>query len=363
MFSPSPANAIPTLSQVTTPLIEIATHIQIEANFQIRHSHYPPLDLPEAVINRYCQLPSQFQQRFLVQKLRDYLYDIYFSHEPDLGTDATGATHANQEAALKNELVRGLNRDFYAQLHNANPGQGYFDESWKVLRQETDGSLAVQKEELTIHIERDRHLKSSQQFAQPGDEVAVRLPKNCLENGFYIAVGNAGLVPETADRIEICFNISSVGAIALMANIPAVLNAAKLPFSLKALYDPTEYGRYDAVTLQVESDHYKAIQVPLRTFYQQARSHFSLAIPIFMKPLAPGIGLAEDPDDEALDFGLQRCQLVAQGLLAAREMGNETPEHRLHCIIQQFNQHQVDLQQPYLNPGSGDRYPALTGSQ
>lgn len=351
-FSSPPAVLTPTPTMAT--LTEIATHLQIAADFQIWQASYPPLDLPETVLACYRQLPTPFQQRLQQQKLRDYLYDIYFSHELELEADAAPVP------PLKNELLRGVNRDFYAQLHEANPGQGYFDPDWSIVRQESDGSLAVQKEDLTVHIERDRHLHPAQQTAHVGERVAIRLPKNRLEAGFYVAVGNAGLVPEEASSLEICFNLSAVGAIALMQHIPAALNAADLPFSLKALYDPAEYGRYDAVILQIERDRYADIYVPLQQFYHQGRSHLDAAIPLFMKPLAPGIGLAEDPDDDdTLDFGLQRCQLVAQGLLVARALGDETPAHRLHCIMQQFEHHQIDLAQPYLNPDSGDRYSVL----
>jgi hypothetical protein len=66
---------------------------------------------------------------------------------------------------------------FYNRLHQSNSGTGYFDPGWYVLREESDGSLAVTKGSLRLHIERDRHLQPAQQAAVVGDSVAIRMPK------------------------------------------------------------------------------------------------------------------------------------------------------------------------------------------
>lgn len=43
-------------------------------------------------------------------------------------------------------------------------------------------------------------------------------------------------------------------------------------------------------------------------------------VPLFTKPLAPGLGLAEDPGDR-LSFGQSRCRIAAEGLVRAHAQG------------------------------------------
>lgn len=334
-------------------LNDIAACIQIRSAFQIHHSRYQPLNLPEAVISRYSQLPQNLQRRHQCQKLRDYLYDIYFSHEQDLVTSVTGIDQT--ETSLQNDSIRGVNCTFYEQIQDANQGKGYFDSGWQITAV-SQTRLMAQKHGLTVQIKPDYHLSASDRAAQIGEMVAIRLPKHRLEGGFYVAVGNAGLVPEQVPSLEIYFNVNAIGATALMRYLTKTLNERHIAFTLKLLYDPTEYGRYDAATLSIERDRYSEILPLLKIIYPQIQSELSPEVPLFTKFLAPGLGLAEQPEAELTDFGLHRCQLVAQGLLAAWEDGNNTPQQRLNLIHQQFAQHQIDLQFPYLNPGSHDIY-------
>lgn len=334
-------------------LNEIVTYVQIRSDFQIQHPRYQPLNLPDAVVDRYRQLPQTLQRRYQCQKLRDYLYDIYFSHEQDLATDNDHAQ--TNKIPLQNDSIQGINRIFYQQIQDANQGKGYFDPDWQITAA-TQTHLMVQKQGLTVQIDPSYHLSSKKRTAQIGDKVAIRLPKHRLENGFYVAVSNAGMVSEQALSLEIYFNVNETGAVALMHSLTQTLNERQIAFTLKLLYDPTDYKRYDAGTLCVERDRYPDIAPLLKTAYQQIQSELSSAVPLFTKPLAPGLGLAEEPEAHLADFGLHRCQLVAKGLLTAWENGDETPNQRLNYIHQQFAQSQINLQFAYLNPGSTDIY-------
>jgi hypothetical protein len=348
------------LSYSLDVLNEIVTCVQIKSAFDIQHFQYPPLNLPAAAIERYYQLPQALQRRYQCQKLRDYLYGIYFSHEQDLAadraSDEVGDEASDENRPLKNDSMRGINRTFYGQIQATNQGKGYFDEGWQVIGL-SPNHLMVQKQGLTVQIKPNFHLRPSDRAAQIGETVAVRLPKNRLENGFYVAVGDAGLVPETASSVEIYFHVSPTGAMALMQWLTQALNPRQIAFAFKILYDPIDYGRYDAGKLRLERHRYPEAAPLLKQIYQQTQAEFGSTVPLFTKSLLPGLGLAEVPKTEPQDFGLHRCQLVAQGLLAAWDTGKETPEQRLNCICQQFAQNQIDPQFLYLNPGSTDIYP------
>jgi hypothetical protein len=97
----------------------------------------------------------------------------------------------------------------------------------------------------------------------------------------------------------------------------------------------------------------------LQTVYQEHQAYFQPDIPLFTKFLAPGVGLAEEPDQKSAaqeSFGLNRCQIVANALLEAWRNGKMGIEERLRVIEQHFAQHFIDIHHPYLNPNSEDIY-------
>ncbi|MFM7373388.1 MAG: T3SS effector HopA1 family protein [Sphaerospermopsis kisseleviana] len=51
--------------------------------------------------------------------------------------------------------------------------------------------------------------------------------------------------------------------------------------------------------------------------------------------------------------------MIANGLIAAWQQGDHSPEGRMTSIIQQFSAMKIDLQSPYLNPRSQDIYTPL----
>ncbi|NEO67464.1 MAG: hypothetical protein F6J98_46805, partial [Moorea sp. SIO4G2] len=96
--------------------------------------------------------------------------------------------------------------------------------------------------------------------------------------------------------------------------------------------------------------------------YTAHQSHVKQEVPLFTKFLAPGLGLAEEPDQKFADqesFGMNRCQIVANGLLEAHYKGDDSPEARVAAILQEFSLLEIELQQCYLNAKSEDIYTPL----
>ena len=56
---------------------------------------------------------------------------------------------------------------------------------------------------------------------------------------------------------------------------------------------------------------------------------------------------------------MNRCQIVANGLLEARATGDESPESRMVFIHKHFSLLEIDWQRAYLNANSEDIYRAL----
>ncbi|BBD70785.1 hypothetical protein NIES4072_71510 [Nostoc commune NIES-4072] len=348
--------------RVLDSLEDIANNVQIQSNFCITHPAYKLFEIPAEVVTRFQRIPLELQNKYLSLQLQSFLYGIYYngSMQAALAANASSDNLALQQN-LENNTFLGVDLEFYDRLHKSNTGEGYFDPGWQVLRQESDNSLAVTKGGLTLHIEREKHLQQAEKFAAEGDLVAIRMPKNLVQNGFYMAVSNAG--PDTHPQtVRVYFNFTPEGAIALMESLTRQLNQIRIPFAFKVLYNPSDYGRYDSGVLYFEKSNYQAIRQVLKSVYAEKRSYFRTEVPLFTKLLAPGLALAEEPDfkfAESESFGMNRCQIVANGLLSARQKGDESPEARMAFIRQHFSILGIDWQRAYLNANSEDIYTPL----
>lgn len=354
--------------QMLDTLQDIVSNVQIHSNFSISHPNYKPLELPDEVVARFQLMPADIQNKYLSLQLRSFLYGIYYngSMRTTLAPDTDSAGLAPHQD-LENNTRLGVDIAFYERLHSCNRGRGYFDPGWFVVRQESDGTLAVIKGGLTLHIEREKHLQLAEKSADVGELVAIQMPRNFVQNGFYMAVSNAG--PRSYDHpnrqpeiVRIYFNFSPEGAAAVMDSLTRQLNDILIPFTFKTLYNPGEYRRYDSGVLYFEKSNYEAVRLVLETVYAQTKAHFNIDVPLFTKFLAPGLGLAEEPDRKFVDeesFGMNRCQIIANGLLEACHSLDDSPQGRMTSILKQFSLVGVELLRSYLNANSLDMYTPL----
>jgi hypothetical protein len=347
-------------------LEDIVRKVEIQSDFSIRHPDYKPLELPAEVINRFQKMPGEIQQKYLSLQLRSFLYGIYYngSMRTALALDGEGN---GLPLDLENNTFLGVDLGFYERLHESNCGEGYFDPGWSVLREESDGSLAVTKGGVRLHIERDKHLQPSEKAAIVDDVVAIRMPKNVVQNGFYMALSNMGS-SRLADSkgqpltVRIYFNLTPEGAVAVVSALTKQLNQMAISFSFKVLYNPDDYKRYDSGVLYFDKRDYEVVREIVQIVYGETRSHFKPEVPLFTKQLALGLGLAEEPDKKfALQesFGMNRCQIVANGLLEAWHQGDNSPEGKMQAILGYFSLLGIDVQRVYLNANSEDIYTPL----
>ncbi len=346
-------------------LKEIAQNIRFGEEFSLHHTAGAVRDMSQPLVQNLLQLPVPLRDQYLNLQLRSFLYTLYFKGAIDLKHELTTTSDALMQQIPENDASEGPNQIFLSQLQDANGGKGYFDPGWEILRLESNGRLAVYKDQLTLHVLPDWHLPPLSQSADVGDTVAIRMPHNFIEPGFYVAIGNAGLSrlksQDSDQLIEVYFNFSPEGAIAILKSLSQHFNQLEIPFLFKILYNPSFYKRWDSGILRLERSQYLAIAIHLKEIYTQQQSQFKDQVPLFTKRLAPGLGLAEVPiqTGSAEDFGRDRYQLVANGLLAARQEGDESVANRMNHILRQFSQQELNWQMPYLNSQSEDIYAAF----
>ncbi|MDJ0619352.1 MAG: T3SS effector HopA1 family protein [Calothrix sp. MO_192.B10] len=345
-------------------LQDIVNKVEIQSNFSIRHPDYKPLEIPAEAVEHFQRLPEEIKEKYLSLQLRSFLYGIYYNGSMRNTLAPSGDTEA-APLDLENNTLLGVDVEFYQRLHDSNSGTGYFGSGWSVLREESDGTLAVTRGGLRLHIEREKHLPASEQSATVGDSVAIRMPKNFVQSGFYMAVGNAEASRLEKDRsvtVRIYFNLTPEGAIAVMDSLTRRLNEMEIPFHFKVLYNPKDYERHDSGVLYFDKSDYEVVGEVLKTVYAEHQSHFQPETPLFTLQIAPGLGLAEEPDQKFAQqesFGMNRCQIVANGLLEAWHQGDDSTGGRMRAILGQFSMLGIDLQRVYLNANSEHIYQCL----
>lgn len=261
------------ISSVDT-LCAIASDIEISDNFCIRHPSYEKFALASDVVVRFQRNPAQLQQKYYALLLRNFIFGIYFNaslknilSKPPLRVTGIYALHHN----LENNSILGIDEELRAQLHEHNHGVGYYDSGWFVLRREPDASLAVIKGGLTMYAD-SNHLYKNTPTPKRGDYISIRLPKNRLQNGYYIAVSNCGQ-PEY-DHTRIYFNITAAGAVPLIDSLTIALNHQEIPFSFNVLCHPVAFGRYDSCILEFNKQDFVTIRKILQAIYSQHQSYF-----------------------------------------------------------------------------------------
>lgn len=343
---------------------ELCAHVRLEPEV-IQHSAYPPLGLShpgrckrdqdsadrvsddQDSAERKGIITPPMEAAYRLRQVRKYLHAIYFSGELNQRSDPPSPGDA-----------------FTRQLEAANSGIGYIDAGWIVIR-EVDGDLLVAKDGLHLWVDPTYDVvmqadhpnashPASESCPSTGALVALRLPNATWIDGDYVAIGDAGEPEPASPTIELYFNIIAEGSIWLMKSSLPMLNHRGCPFSLRIHSDPQGFERRNGVVLRLPATEYGQIRSLLMAIYPELHHHLRSPIPLFTFPLAPGIGLAEVPDNGTA-FGVDRCDLLAEALVAAPPDG----PYRQQGIQELFGQRGLDWHRPHLNPGSKRDYPPV----
>ena len=149
---------------------------------------------------------------------------------------------------------------------------------------------------------------------QIGASVSIRVPRETLEAqpGYYFVFGDT--LDELADQlglIRFYFNCRADGAATLVGELSAALNRFQTPFQLKTPTAPALYGRTDAAVLYVSARYFSIVARIVMQICDVML--LDAAVPMFTKPLWPGIGVAMEPGSGE-SFGSHRCRLTAEAL-------------------------------------------------
>lgn len=242
----------------------------------------------------------------------------------------------------------------------ANTSREHWDAGWQLMQTLPSGQIVAVKGAMTRMVwpgEFHGHGPPGMQL-MPGTEISLFAPRESRTSqpGFYFAYGEA-LADQQEDYgiVRLYWNVTADGAAPLVGAIMPALNRFAIPFRFKCLYVPELFDRADAAVLYVAKRHYRIVAAILPDVHQAVRAKLRPATPLFSKPLAEGLGFAEDPGNGE-SFGLNRCRLLAEAACRAHERGLDSAEARVEEVARAFAVAGLSLDQPYLNAGSSDRY-------
>jgi hypothetical protein len=249
---------------------------------------------------------------------------------------------------------------FVRSLSDANEGIGPWDGGWVIAGSNgggdgtvprIDGARAVTKAGLTLIVPRNACRPSRRRDATGGSLASVHLPKDlpAMSPGYYMALGDRPWTGEGAIRVY--WNMTAAAAATFVGVLTRGLNEKALPFRLKVLDHPDSYRRCDAGVLYLPGGSYQRAAPLLREVQRELAPSAMEAVPALTRPIAPGVGVAEDPPD-GQSFGMHRCRLVAEGLRRAHDQEASSVEEKTDHVRAVFAEAGVDSVHPYRALGS-----------
>lgn len=299
-------------------------------------------------------LPEEVEQAMDADSARAYLL---YTLQHQLYADCYCRGHAAPTLDNGAHGRAGRSDTFVEMLAAANTGAGSREPGWRVV-EAAGQQLVVERNGLSLWIGPDEIVEQSGEGPVAGAHVHVRLPNELrkLSPGFYMALGDAGFETEQPTPIvRFYWHLASEAAPRLVHALTARLNTARLPFRAKVVNDPARYTRCDAGVLYVHRRDYDAVAPLVRAAYRELVAGLRPATPAFAKPLAPGLAVAEDPGDGD-SFGMHRARLLAEGIVAAHARGCTNVASAVTTIAERFAEAGLNIDTPYINPGSPDRY-------
>jgi hypothetical protein len=315
--------------------------VQIDSSTSFSWYGEPASGLPAEVAEA---MDLETARAYLRHALQNHLYGSFY---------CTGAATRSRPAGGYQQFVRWT--PFLESLSSANTGTGSRDPGWLIDREEADGRVVVSRGGLRLWARRDEVFG---RLVEAGATVSVLMPKELLRlsPGFYLALGDPEFAQESEAIVRLYWHLRSETAEALVGAASSLLNSADLPFRLKVISDPSAYTRCDAGVLYVRRADTDRVLPIVARIHARLRNGLRETTPALTKRLADGLGLAEQPPSAADSFGMHRCGLLAEAMIAAFERRLSDPNDRLEAVREQFAKHGLSLEAPHLNAGSSDDY-------
>lgn len=190
---------------------------------------------------------------------------------------------------------------------------------------------------------------------RPGESVAVASRRDFVhDDGSCWSSASGNWEDSIADNgmSRLYWNVSLQHAPDLLSRLTRSLAGLVAGYALKVWLADT--GRPDALVVYIRDSDAPVVLPAMLELHPSVRELLRTPSPRLTLHLAKGLGFAEDPGGGE-SFGQNRCRLVAQALGAT---AGEAEAHRVRAVAEHLSFTGVDLERPYLRPGSVRRYAA-----
>lgn len=256
--------------------------------------------------------------------------------------------------------IVGFRGDMTETLRFANKTVDRWNPGWAIYSLGSEGRIAVSKGECSRSVVPGEYVSNKPAGLMPevGDIVHIRAhAESCQNNShWYFAFGEC--LEDQSDRLDhvrFYFHLRSEGASKWMAEITSIFNKYNIPFIFKALNESSAYCRADSAVLYLTKRHFIIGKFLILEVIEKIGRYLRASTPLFTFEISPGVGFAEDTGTEE-SFGMFLCRLVAESLFCSWQNGVFGADDLLAAIVKRFQTEGIDLQHPYLRPGSSADY-------
>ena len=357
----------PKFSSFQQLLENVIAKIKVTDDLDIVYPDYPP-SLASPHYHRYFQQMTEPQRdRYLIGKLRRYLYDIFMERVVPPEPTLDDGVREKPELPMVNCGDRWYETELYQQLVRYNHGEGYSDPNWSIVSQ-SQTSWQVAKDGLTLNIDPKQHLVEPAAALKLGDTTSIKMPSNLTDHGYYIAIGNAGSVSNRQSTpeqtiLQLYFNVDAPTALKLLDSLTQQLNKLEIPFNFRLSYREANFLHSDAAMLEFRARDWLQLQPIIRHIYLDCSNGFKSEFPFFCQSIRSGIGLAEKPFSEIgelySNLGERYCQIVAQAIVNNLKQQGMREAEKVKFVLTNLSQQQTNFANIHLNPGSEANYEAI----
>ncbi|MGQ7248925.1 lanthionine synthetase LanC family protein [Halomonas sp. V046] len=227
---------------------------------------------------------------------------------------------------------------------------------WRVLEQLSRGAVVARRGILVRWLEAGEYVfDGTPARAARRDLVQRHRPRTSqqLDPAFLYLFGEAESDACSDDAmVRYYFAPRPARLEGLITILQRTLDQAGLPFSLKYPRMPQALWRRDAVVLYAAARHAPQMHARLSRLAPELRPLLRAVHGLWVQPLLPGLGFAQDPDT-GLSFGESRCLALARGMLNAALAGQDDA---LEAVEASFAAAGIDWEAPYLDRDADDRF-------
>jgi hypothetical protein len=244
---------------------------------------------------------------------------------------------------------------FLAALRAANPVAARYQDGWTVMRADANGVWIADAAQQPRFAALNEIVPLANAIA-PGLPVRLVPQRDFVTGpaGHFVIIGRAGFDPQTGRQIRFYWNLAPDGAAPFLREIGTRLERRRIPFQAKVPVDSARYARTDCGVLYLNDEEVESAHDAIAATHRVLRDHLRPAVPLFTREIAAGLAFAESPPTRE-SFGMHRCGLIAEGLLAAEARGVREGEARLAILREHLTAYGLDLDRLERNPTS--RYP------